>query len=100
MTPTVEIVQDALREVIDPEVGLNIVDLGLIYDIAIGEKTVSISMTMTTPSCPMGSMLQEEAAAALESVLPEDWHADVAMVWEPPWSPERLSDAARARMGW
>lgn len=99
-TPTPEIVENALRDVVDPEVGINIVDLGLVYDITITEQVVNVNMTMTTPACPMGSMLQDEAIDAVYGVLPEGWHAAVNLVWEPEWTPQRMTEAARARLGW
>ena len=72
-----------LRQVIDPEVGANIVDMGLIYEVAVGADAIRISMTMTSPACPMGEMILDEVRAVLADELP-GWPAEVALVWEPP----------------
>jgi metal-sulfur cluster biosynthetic enzyme len=87
-----------LRQVMDPEIDLNIVDLGLIYDIAIEGAKVSVLMTVTTPGCPMQDALQSGVTSALLGMESVE-EADVQMVNEPPWTPERISPAARAEMG-
>jgi metal-sulfur cluster biosynthetic enzyme len=98
--PTESTLRTVLREVIDPEVGINIVDLGLIYQVLIEDRRVVISMTMTTPSCPMSGMLQDEVYTALEHFLGDAFQVEVDLVWEPPWSPALLSDTARDHFGW
>lgn len=98
--PTSETIEHALRSVVDPEVGINIVDLGLVYAIEQEHRQITVTMTMTTPACPLGSMLQDEALAAVESVLPADWQAMVNLVFEPEWTPLRMSEAARTQLGW
>ncbi len=100
--PTLEALREALRKVIDPEVGMNIVDLGLIYNIgmAIDGSSVSIEMTMTSPACPMGEMIIEDVEAVLAEELPEHVEREVNLVWEPPWSPDRMSEPARKHYGW
>ena len=100
ITPDVEFVKTVLREVIDPEVGVNIVDLGLIYDIGITPEQVSIQMTMTSPACPMGDMIMGDIDAALDAALPPDMRVVVNLVWEPPWSPEMMNKDARGHFGW
>jgi metal-sulfur cluster biosynthetic enzyme len=97
MTP--EQVREALRLVIDPELGVNVVDLGLVYDVSIDDGSVRVSMTMTTPACPLGESLAEEAEAAIRQNVPGVTSASVDLVWEPPWRPSMMSDAARARLG-
>jgi metal-sulfur cluster biosynthetic enzyme len=97
MTP--EQVREALRLVIDPELGVNVVDLGLVYDVRIDDGSVRVSMTMTTPACPLGESLAEEAEAAIRQNVPGVTSASVDLVWEPPWRPSMMSDAARARLG-
>lgn len=87
-----------LRRVMDPEIDLNIVDLGLIYDITIEGSKVSVIMTVTTPGCPMQDALQSGVTNALLGMESVE-EADVQMVNEPPWTPERISPAARAEMG-
>jgi metal-sulfur cluster biosynthetic enzyme len=95
-----EIIRAALREVIDPEVGMNVVDLGLIYGIEAAENHAHITMTMTTPACPMGSYLTDSVREAAQRVLPEAGDIKVDLVWDPPWSPRMMSDHARKHFGW
>lgn len=96
----IESVREALRKVIDPEIGMNIVDVGLIYRIAVEGQTVAVDMTMTSPACPMGDMILEDVEAELRSCLPPGFEADVQLVWEPPWSPALMSETARKHFGW
>ncbi|KAA3653000.1 MAG: metal-sulfur cluster assembly factor [Proteobacteria bacterium] len=92
-------VRDALKQVIDPEVGMNIVDLGLIYRIAVTDTRIAVDMTMTSPACPMGQMIMDEVDAALRRVAPD--HArQVELVWQPEWTPAMMSDTAKAHFGW
>ncbi len=93
-------VYDALRTVEDPEAGMNIVDLGLVYGVAASEAAVIVDLTMTTAACPMADMIADEARAAVSAIAPPATAIDVRLVWDPPWTPERMSDAARARFGW
>ena len=98
--PTEEAVRAALRGVIDPEVGMNVVDLGLVYGIEIAPKQVRVAMTMTTPACPMGSMITEDAREAIRDIAPEAAEVDVQLVWDPPWSPALMSEHAKQKFGW
>ena len=93
------VVMEALREVMDPEIGCNIVDLGLIYSVAIEGARVKVTMTLTTPGCPMSQMISEGAQWAL---LGLDGVEDVSVevVWEPRWNPAMMSDAARKLVGY
>lgn len=93
-----ESVRAALREVIDPELGCNIVDLGLIYGIDIADGAVAVRMTVTTPGCPMGDSLTTGVENAL-SVVPGVRSVSVEMVWDPPWSTELLSPEGHAFLG-
>ena len=93
-------VEQALRSVEDPEAGMNIVDLGLVYAIEAGPDKVRIAMTMTSPACPASAYLVDEAAAAIRAVAPEALDVQVELVWDPPWTPERMSEAAQKRFGW
>jgi metal-sulfur cluster biosynthetic enzyme len=93
-------VYDALREVEDPEAGMNIVDLGLVYAVEVGEAAVRIEMTMTTAACPMTDMIVDEVRAAVGRVVPEGAEVDVQIVWDPPWTPERMSGLAKEHFGW
>lgn len=94
----VERVRDALRVVIDPELGENIVDLGFIYGIAVVGGAAHITMTATTRGCPATSFLKEAAQAAA-SAIPGVDSVDVTMTFEPPWSPSRIEPGARASLG-
>ncbi|MFN3985527.1 MAG: metal-sulfur cluster assembly factor [Rhodocyclaceae bacterium] len=93
-------IRDLLRQVIDPEVGVNIVDLGLIYAIEVSPEGLRICMTMTSPACPMGEMIMDDIDRVLDAALPPEVRIDVELVWEPPWSPERMDPAARHHFGW
>ena len=99
-TPDVDAVRSALRQVIDPEVGINIVDLGLVYRIDVSPEQVTIDMTMTSPACPMGDMIMGDVDAALDAALPPEIKIVVRMVWDPPWSPEMMQPEAREHFGW
>lgn len=90
----------ALRAVNDPEVGVNIVDLGLIYSTEIDCGSVRVVMTMTTPACPVHSYLTEEAREAILSQCEQVERVNVELVWDPPWSPRMISEEGRRRLGW
>ena len=96
----VERVRDALRSVIDPEAGINIVELGLVYRIEQVEAVMQVEVTMTSPTCPMGDMILDEARQAVSDCLPDGVSLDLQLVWEPPWGPERMSEKARQLFGW
>ena len=88
----------ALKTVTDPELGVNIVDLGLIYTIQTREDEVDVEMTLTTPACPAGPEILHNAVAAVEA-LDGVTKANVKLVMTPPWSPDRMSDEARDELG-
>lgn len=90
----------ALQQVQDPEVAMNIVDLGLVYGITVGAGHAHVRMTMTSAACPVTDLLADEVRIQLGDALPGQLPVEVEMVWDPPWTPERLSPAARAVMGW
>ncbi len=98
-----EKVWEVLKTCYDPEIPVNIVDLGLVYDVQIdGEedqpKVVSVKMTLTAPGCGMGPILASEAQSKI-SALPGVKSANVSLVWDPPWSPERITPAGREKLG-
>ncbi|TXG95125.1 MAG: metal-sulfur cluster assembly factor [Rhodocyclaceae bacterium] len=95
-----ELIRDALRKVVDPEVGANIVDLGLVYRIELSERSLLVEMTMTSPACPMGDLIVDDAHAELDRVLPADVSVNLQVVWEPPWNPSMMSEQCRLRLGW
>ena len=96
---TEDLVRDALSTVIDPEAGMNVVDLGLVYAIEIADERIHVRMTMTTPACPMGDMILDQAHAAIETVAP-DAAIELELVWDPPWTPALMSENARGFFGW
>jgi metal-sulfur cluster biosynthetic enzyme len=98
--PDEEAVRAALSTVIDPEVGIDIVNLGLIYDVRIDAGGARVTMTMTTPACPLGPHIQEQAETAIRRAWPEAPSVVVEIVWSPPWSPDRMTREARAQLGW
>ncbi|HEY5293391.1 MAG TPA: metal-sulfur cluster assembly factor [Burkholderiales bacterium] len=98
--PTEERVREALCSVDDPEVGMNIIDLGLVYRIDIAPERVRVELTMTTPACPMGELITDNARKAVAAALPQNVAVDVALVWEPPWTPDMMSESARQTFGW
>lgn len=95
-----ETLRSALRRVMDPEVGMNIIDLGLVYRIEQRPEGVQVDMTMTSPACPMSESILAEVEAVLEACLPPMAIVEVQLVWEPEWSPALMSDEARAHFGW
>jgi metal-sulfur cluster biosynthetic enzyme len=97
---TEEQVREALREVIDPEAGMNIVDLGLVYRIDAAEDRVQVAMTMTTPACPVGPMLVEQAQDAIRTVVSSSCIVAVELVWDPPWNAAMMSERAKQHFGW
>jgi metal-sulfur cluster biosynthetic enzyme len=96
--PDESLVLDTLRQVIDPEIDCNIVDLGLIYGISITGRKVDVQMTLTTRGCPMHESIARGVKLALLN-LEGVRDADVEIVWDPPWQPEMMSKEARERLG-
>ncbi len=98
MTMNDEDILQALRAVHDPEIGLNIVDLGLVYRATHTPDEIAVAMTMTTPSCPLGDMLTTQAQEILRERFPNIPRILVELVWDPPWSPERMSEEGRRQL--
>jgi metal-sulfur cluster biosynthetic enzyme len=95
---TEEQAREALKRIEDPEVGLNIVDLGLVYDIDVEGSTVNVKMTLTSPGCPVGPQLLGGAKLVLQE-LDEVEEANIELVWEPYWSPDRIDPEYREILG-
>ena len=91
-------IREALRQVVDPELDCNIVDLGLVFGILIDGPKVIVSMTLTTPGCPMHESIARGVRAALLELEGVE-EVDVQIIWDPPWTPARMSDEGRARLG-
>jgi metal-sulfur cluster biosynthetic enzyme len=97
--PTEEQVRDALRSVVDPELGINIVDLGLVYEVRISDQgDVDIEYTLTTMGCPIGPLIEDQMQAFLAAV-PGIGEVRPEMVLRPAWSPEMMSEEAKAALG-
>ncbi len=97
--PTYDILRAKLAEVMDPEIQMSIVELGLVYDIQYDEGTVLVTMTLTSPGCPLGPVIRGEAYAKLRE-LPGVKDVDVQIVWNPPWDPRTMaSDDVKMALG-
>lgn len=95
---TEEAVQKALHEVLDPELGINVVDLGLVYDVDVDEHgKVQVLMTMTTPGCPAMDYIRQDVEKRVGE-LPGVQEVRVQLTWSPPWSPDKMSDVAREQL--
>ena len=94
--PPLEDVRDALKDVVDPDLGANIVDLGLVYGLEYGESnSLMITMTLTTAACPLTEMIEEQVGRSLSGVVGK-WH--IKWVWMPPWGPDRITNDGRNQM--
>lgn len=93
-------VKNALMQVFDPEIGLDIVTMGLVYKIEAGLEKVLIDMTLTTPGCPVSDSLPEEARQAAALAVGGDHRVDLQVIWDPPWTPEMVDDEALAALGY
>ena len=98
--PSEQAVREALRSVDDPEVGINIVDLGLVYRVDVAADRVRVEMTMTSPACPMGDLITDNARRAVGALVPDGVGVDIELVWEPFWTPDMMSEAAKQTFGW
>jgi metal-sulfur cluster biosynthetic enzyme len=96
--PTKHEVVEALRQVEDPELGMDIVELGLFYDADIEGSTVKVLHTLTSMGCPVGPMIQEDIARVVQEIPGVD-DVEVELTFDPPWSPERMSDDAKFILG-
>lgn len=93
-------IDQALRRVVDPEVAMNIVDVGLVYGVGVDDKRVHVRVTMTSAACPVADVILDDIEQQLDRAVPAELLIQVELVWEPPWTPERLSESARRFMGW
>ena len=84
----------------DPEGGLSIVDLGLVYRIDVTPERVHVEMTMTTQACPMSDLITDNARRAVVALVPDGVRVDIELVWEPFWTPDMMSEAAKQTFGW
>lgn len=91
-------IREALRHVVDPEIGVNIVDLGLVYRIEVEGGRARIAMTMTSPTCPLADYLKGLVTSAIRQHVPDVVDVDIKFEWEPPWDPDMMSDEARRQL--
>jgi metal-sulfur cluster biosynthetic enzyme len=96
--PTKDDVVEALRAVEDPELGMDIVELGLLYDVEVDGPKVKVIHTLTSMGCPVGPMIQENVDQIVRA-MPEVEDVEVELTWDPPWSPEKMSDDAKFILG-
>jgi len=90
----------AIGTVVDPEMGLSVVDVGLVYGVRVEPSRVHVDITMTSAACPVAELIADEIRTAVGGALPDDRPVEVALCWDPPWTPERMSELARQAMGW
>ena len=90
-------VEAALKRVVDPEMAVDVLELGLVYSVAVTPEAAKVQLTMTSPACPVIEIIVEDTTLELSGALGR--RVDVEIVWDPPWTPERMSDAARRALG-
>jgi len=96
LTPETEDLLEALRDVVDPELGVNVVDLGLIYGVALGEdKIATIDMTLTSAACPLTDVIEDQTRDALEGLVSD---FKINWVWLPPWGPDKITEDGREQL--
>src|SRR3989304_1052358 len=96
---TREQVDEVLKDCYDPEIPVNVLDLGLIYDVNLEEERINVRMTLTAPGCGMGPMIAEDVRTKLMSRIPGIKEARVELTFDPPWTPEKMSEKARKDLG-
>jgi metal-sulfur cluster biosynthetic enzyme len=95
-SPEVEDLLEAMRDVVDPELGINVVDLGLVYGVNIEpDRTATIDMTLTSAACPLTDVIEDQARAALDGLVPD---FRINWVWLPPWGPEKITEDGREQL--
>ena len=94
------VIEAALQRVVDPEMALGILDVGLVYRVAVRDSQVHVLMTMTSAACPVTDVIVEDVTTTLERALPDGFGVEVEVCWEPAWTPDRMSDKAKRFMGW
>ncbi len=97
-TVKTEDIYEALKSVYDPEIPVNVVDLGLVYDVQVNDSDVYVQMTLTFPGCGMGPYIGQQAEWAIQELDGVE-EVQIEMVFDPPWSPELISEEARAQLG-
>ncbi len=98
--PTRDQIERALRAVVDPELGINVVDLGLVYGVDVEGARVRVRLGMTSPTCPLGEHLREQAARLIRERIPDVGDVEIVLVREPPWRPGLMTEIAKRMLGW
>ena len=98
--PSIDDIEEAMRDVVDPELGINVVDLGLVYGLAVEENTAVIDMTLTSAACPLTDVIEEQTRAALTAGPTGGLVGDIKInwVWMPPWGPEKITEDGREQL--
>jgi metal-sulfur cluster biosynthetic enzyme len=97
--PTKDEVVEALRRVEDPELGMDIVELGLLYDVEVEGPKVKVIHSLTSIGCPVGPMIQEDIHAVVAAMSPDVEDVEIELTWDPPWTPDRMSEDAKFILG-
>ena len=95
-----ETIREVLKKVVDPEIGVNIVELGLVYQVEIRPEEVYIQLTMTSPACPLHGVITRNMDKELRQAFPDLGEMTIELVWDPPWSPTMMSETAKKQLGW
>ena len=95
-----EPIAKALQHVVDPELALSIVDVGLVYDVTVADEQVHVLLTMTSAACPVTDLIIEDVESELDRALPPGWKIRVELTWSPAWTSDRMSESAKCFMGW
>ncbi len=98
--PTRDQIEQALRTVVDPEVGINVVDLGLVYGVDVEGTRVRVKLTMTSPTCPLGEHVRDQTARAIRKQVQDVGEVEITLVREPPWHPGLMTEAAKRMLNW
>lgn len=99
MTPSEKTAWDALRTVFDPELGIDIVALGLVYNVRDSDDEMVLEITLTTPGCPVSETIPEDARAAVAEAIGPEKPVRVEIVWDPPWTPDRMEKGTASKLG-
>lgn len=90
-----EEIMEALKDVVDPELGINVVDLGLIYGVGVADEVATLDMTLTSAACPLTDVIEDQAHSALEGLVKD---VKINWVWLPPWGPDKISEEGREQL--
>jgi metal-sulfur cluster biosynthetic enzyme len=95
MSVTADDITEAMKDVVDPELGINVVDLGLVYDVHLNGDTATLDMTLTSAACPLTDVIEDQTEVALQNLVP---NVTINWVWMPPWGPDKITDDGREQL--